>query len=200
MDFKDLDRINEKLKTIDVKGKAYVEVNQRVMAFRELYPEGSISTDIVDMGNGVVTIKATISDADGRILATGMAYEKEGSTFINKTSYIENCETSAVGRALGFVGIGIDGSIASYEEVENAKAQQAQQRPNKTQKKTAEELSQMKPNDKVTPGGADFVRNLCKEVGSEERAVCDYFHVNNFEEMTVSEMEKACAMLEKKKK
>ncbi len=197
MDFKDLDRINEKLKTINVKGKAYVEVNQRVMAFRELYPEGSIATDIVDMGNGVVTIKATISDADGRILATGIACEKEGSSFINKASYIENCETSAVGRALGFVGIGIDASIASYEEVENAKAQQ---RPNKTQKKTAEELSQMKPNDKVTPGGADFVRNLCKEVRSEERAVCDYFHVNNFEEMTVSEMEKACAMLEKKKK
>ena len=54
------------------------------------------------------------------ILGTGTAYEKENSTFINKTSYIENCETSAIGRALAMCGIGIDTSIASKEEVENA--------------------------------------------------------------------------------
>jgi len=54
---------------------------------------------------------------DNQILAVGHAYEKEGSTFINKTSYIENCETSAVGRALGMLGIGIDTSIATAEEV-----------------------------------------------------------------------------------
>ena len=53
-------------------------------------------------------------------MGTGTAYEKEGSTFINKTSYIENAETSAVGRALGFCGFGIDTSVASYEEVTNA--------------------------------------------------------------------------------
>jgi hypothetical protein len=53
-------------------------------------------------------------------LATGYAQEKESSSFINKTSYIENCETSAVGRALGFCGFGIDVSVASYEEVANA--------------------------------------------------------------------------------
>ena len=48
------------------------------------------------------------------------AYEKENSTFINKTSYIENCETSALGRALGIAGFGIDTSVASAEEVQNA--------------------------------------------------------------------------------
>lgn len=58
------------------------------------------------------------------VLGTGTAYEKEGSTFINKTSYIENCETSAVGRALGMAGFGIDTSIASAEEVQNAIANQ----------------------------------------------------------------------------
>ena len=61
---------------------------------------------------------------EGNVRATGYAYEKEGSTFINKTSYIENCETSAIGRALGIFGIGIDGSVASAEEVRNAKANQ----------------------------------------------------------------------------
>lgn len=194
MEFKDLKRINEELKTIDVKGKQYVEVNQRVMAFRELYPEGSISTDVVEMGNGVVTIKATVSDADGRILATGMAYEKEGSSFINKTSYIENCETSAVGRALGFLGIGIDGSIASYEEVENAKVQQ------NAKKMTAEELGNLKGSDKVTVGAVDFIRNFAREVNTEERSICGYYGVNRFEEMSVEQWKKAVNILEEKKK
>lgn len=194
MEFKDLKRINEELKTIDVKGKQYVEVNQRVMAFRELYPEGSIYSDIVEMGNGVVTIKATVSDADGRILATGMAYEKEGSSFINKTSYIENCETSAVGRALGFLGIGIDGSIASYEEVENAKVQQ------NAKKMTAEELGNLKGSDKVTVGAVDFIRNFAREVNTEERSICGYYGINRFEEMSVEQWEKAVSVLEEKKK
>lgn len=194
MEFKDLKRINEELKTIDVKGKQYVEVNQRVMAFRELYPEGSIYSDVVEMGNGVVTIKATVSDADGRILATGMAYEKEGSSFINKTSYIENCETSAVGRALGFLGIGIDGSIASFEEVENAKAQQ------NAKKMTAEELGNLKGSDKVTVGAVDFIRNFAREVDTEERSICGYYGVNRFEEMSVEQWEKAVNILEEKKK
>lgn len=194
MEFKDLERINENLKTIPVKGKQYVEVNQRVMAFRELYPEGSIYSDIVDMGNGVVTIKATVSDANGRILATGMAYEKEGSSFINKTSYIENCETSAVGRALGFLGIGIDGSIASYEEVENAKVQQ------NAKKMTAEELGNLKGNDKVTAGAVDFIRNFAREVNTEERSICGYYGINRFEEMSVEQWEKAVSVLEEKKK
>ena len=60
-----------------------------------------------------------------------MAYEKEGSTFINKTSYIENCETSAWGRALGNLGIGIDTSIASAEEVQNAVLNQGKKKPDK---------------------------------------------------------------------
>ena len=55
---------------------------------------------------------------------TGIAYEKEGASFINKTSALENCETSSVGRALGFLNIGIDTSIATAEEVGNAIHQQ----------------------------------------------------------------------------
>jgi hypothetical protein len=53
-----------------------------------------------------------------------MAYEKENSSFINKTSALENCETSAVGRALAILGFEIKKSVASYEEVANAKLNQ----------------------------------------------------------------------------
>lgn len=125
MEFKDIQRVNATLKTVDIKGKDYVEVNKRVMAFRELEPNGTITTEIVDIkedknGGGIVTMKATVCNGEGRLLATGTAQEKESSSYINKTSYIENCETSAVGRALGFIGIGTDTSIASAEEVLNA--------------------------------------------------------------------------------
>lgn len=119
MEYKDLERVNKEMSTMDIKGKDYVEVNQRIKAFRKLYPEGTIETEILKLEGTMCVIKATIKDKD-LILGTGIAYENEGSTFINKTSYIENCETSAVGRALGMLGLGIDTSIASAEEVQNA--------------------------------------------------------------------------------
>ena len=136
MTFEDIQKVNEGLKTTDIKGKDYVEVNQRIKAFRQLYPEGYIRTGLVSLEDGMCVIKAEVGinhvgltkdgyfTTDEVILATGFAYEKEQSSYINKTSYIENCETSAVGRALGMLGIGIDTSVASAEEVRNAINQQ----------------------------------------------------------------------------
>ena len=118
--FEQLQQANACIKTTNVQGKDYAEVNQRIKAFRSLCPGGAIMTDMISCENGVCIFKATILDEDMRVLGTGTAYEKEGSSFINKTSYIENCETSAVGRALGMCGFGIDTSIASSEEVQNA--------------------------------------------------------------------------------
>ena len=112
-----------KLKTVNIHGKGYVEVNQRIKYFREHYPEGSLITEMVSNDDGVCIFKAT-AIIDDKARSTGWAYEKEGSTNINRTSYIENCETSALGRCLGNLGIGIDGSVASAEEVQNAIKQQ----------------------------------------------------------------------------
>ena len=120
MGYLDLAIANETIKTTDIKGKNYAEVNQRIKAYRMVYPRGCISTQMLSNENGVCVFRATVTDEDGKILGTGTAYEKEDSTFINKTSYIENCETSAVGRALGMCGFGIDVSVASAEEVQNA--------------------------------------------------------------------------------
>lgn len=120
MTFEELERANKKLATIPIKGKDYVQVNERVKAFRAVCPDGCIETEMVMYEAGRVMFKATISDEEGNVLATGYSEEKEGSTMINKTSFVENCETSAVGRALGFAGIGIDASMASAEEVATA--------------------------------------------------------------------------------
>ena len=127
MDWQSLVKANASIRTTNIKGKEYAEVNQRVKAFRTLYPEGFITTEILCREGGLCIIKATVGHyADGKsiILATGTAYEKEGSSQINRTSYIENCETSAVGRALGMAGFGIDTSIASADEMNNALLQQ----------------------------------------------------------------------------
>lgn len=126
--FEDIRKANENIKTTAIQGKDYAEVNQRIKAFRSVYPTGTISTKMVSNENGVCVFTAACGycNDDGIfiVLGTGTAYEKENSTFINKTSYIENCETSAVGRALGMCGFGIDTSVASAEEVQNAMANQ----------------------------------------------------------------------------
>lgn len=121
-----LKKANEGLPTIDQKGKGYVMVNERVKAFRSIEPDGAIVTEwlLLDFDRGVAVSQTTIYDSNGQKLSTGTAYEKEGAGFVNKTSFIENCETSSVGRALGFLSIGIDDSMASAEEVANAIEQQ----------------------------------------------------------------------------
>lgn len=134
MDWQNLVKANAAIRTTNIKGKEYAEVNQRVKAFRTLYPEGFITTEILCREGGLCIIRATVghyTDGKSVILATGTAYEKEGSSQINRTSYIENCETSAVGRALGMAGFGIDTSIASADEMNNALLQQ---NPNTVQK------------------------------------------------------------------
>ena len=113
-----------KLKTINIKGKEYVEVNERLIYFRKNYPQYTLVSEVVEKTEKSILIKASIYDAEGRRLATGLAEEEKGSTFINKTSYVENCETSAWGRALANFGIGLETSVASADEVQNAIAQQ----------------------------------------------------------------------------
>lgn len=118
-----------KLQTIDIKGKKYSTVDARVEFFREKFPAWSLETDypVLDLDKGVCVCRAVVKDENGKIMADGFAHEwqsKPGS-MVNKTSYIENAQTSAVGRALGFIGIGINGmGIATAEEVQTAIAHQ----------------------------------------------------------------------------
>lgn len=115
--------VNKGIAYTDVRGKNYAEVAQRVQAFRKLIPGGYITTDIISNDNGIVYMKAEAGyyeNGQRVMLATGYAFERQDASNLNKTSYIENCETSAVGRALGFIGLGIEKSIASAEEVDNA--------------------------------------------------------------------------------
>ena len=98
-------------------------VNEKVKAFRTLFPEGFLRTEIISLENGVVVMQSKAGYFENgieKVLGTGLAFERQDSSFINKTSYIENCETSSIGRALSFLYLGADDSIASAEELANA--------------------------------------------------------------------------------
>tara|TARA_A100000172_G_scaffold34292_1_gene20672 strand:+ start:1522 stop:2145 length:624 start_codon:yes stop_codon:yes gene_type:complete len=137
-------------KTTNVKGKQYVEVTERVKYFRisPEYKGWSIDTEIISMDGGEVVMKTTIKNSEGIIKSTGLAHEVQEASYINKTSYIENCETSAVGRALAMLAIGIDTSMASADEVEIAIAKDE---AGITGKKTAS-----KPAKKKSPVAKDI--------------------------------------------
>ena len=180
--FEDLQKANQTIRTTPIKGKEYAEVPQRIKAFRMVFPEGTITTELLSNENGVCVFRASVfadSDPTQFPLGTGHAYEKESSSFINKTSYIENCETSAVGRALGMAGFGIDTSVCSAEELGNAMLQQEVNKP-------------------ITDVQIRTISSLAKEKGSDIKAICEYFHVGALSNMTAQDYAKCISMLNAK--
>ena len=130
MNYADIEKVNSEIKGIDLKGKSYAMVAERVNAFRKLFPEGFIRTDVLSHDGTTVMMKASVGyfeNGQEKILSTGLAQEVRGRGMVNGTSYIEDCETSAVGRALGMMGLGLNGGgICSAEELANAVTAQRQ--------------------------------------------------------------------------
>lgn len=128
--FEDIQKANEIIKPMKIKrtdkktgktvSKDYAEVNQRLKAFRMVYPNGAIIPEMIFDNNEICKFKVTVMNNDGDVLSIAHAFEERKGSYINQSSYIENCETSAVGRALGLAGFGIDTSISSADEVKSA--------------------------------------------------------------------------------
>ena len=114
------------MKTIDIHGKPYVMVKDRVIHFNNEYPNGCIRNKLIDRIDNMVIFESMVipNIENPERYFTGHAEEEIGSSQINNTSALENCETSAVGRALAMMGIGSDESLASADEVANAVFQQ----------------------------------------------------------------------------
>lgn len=126
----------KELKGINIKGNEYILVKDRVLYFNENYPNGKIETELLsEINSEMVVMKATITpDVDNPTrIFTGYSQATWGDGYINKTAAMENCETSAVGRALGMMGIGVIDSIASADEINKAQTQ-----PKYTPKKTSD--------------------------------------------------------------
>jgi hypothetical protein len=110
-------------KAIVLKGKNYVQVVDRIRFFNENYPKGSITTDVVQIlpgTNATYVVKATIDTGEGQKFC-GHSQATMGTKGANMEAALENAETSAVGRALGMMCIGVIDSVASIDEMKKAK-------------------------------------------------------------------------------
>jgi len=124
---------------VNIHGKEYHTVAERVAIFREANPKMTTETEILRWDGDDVVIKASIIE-DGKLIATGIAHEVRGSTNINNTSHVENCETSSLGRALAAFGMSGSMEYASADEVANAIAQQNEAKAGISQKEVYELL------------------------------------------------------------
>lgn len=184
--FEDMMKANAAIKTISIKGKEYSPVQERITAFRRCYPQGFIRTELVKDENGVCTMRAEVGTGD-LVLGTGTAQEKETSSYINKTSYIENCETSAVGRALGMAGFGIESSVASFEEVANAiqnqpESSQGGQKRRESKKADNSVTEPEKPRETASGGqiGANEWKVLKNLINQKGKDPADFLSVYGF--------------------
>ena len=186
--FDDLKKANDSISTLTlerkdkktgaVKQSEYATVAQRIKAFRMVYPTGYIITDLVSNENGVCIYRAEVGyteytelidgtmDKTNRTLATGTAREQEGSSFINSGSHIENCETSAVGRALGFAGFGIDTDVASADEVQNAELNNIQ-------------------NEKIDDLKVSSLTERCRKSNVNVEDLCKLYKVKSLADLTM---------------
>lgn len=130
----------------------YVPVHERIEKFYSAHPEGRIVTNLQKLSDeGFVLFQASVyrDSVSAEPAATGHAYEMAGQGYINKTSHIENCETSAIGRALANLGIEVSRGIASREEMQKVERMQNQ------------------PNGKQNNGEAVALQNLITKLCSE---------------------------------
>ena len=173
MTAEDLMEINKDLPKQHIKGKEYVMVKDRVTAFRKLCPNGTIESKVVSCQDGEIIITATVRDGY-HIFAQGTAWEKKGSNYINATSYVENCETSAIGRALGFMGIGIDDSIGSADEIANAIINQSKDKQDIVK-------------EKISAKDVEDIKSVLVKTNTKEMAILNRYKVERLEDITVED-------------
>lgn len=153
---------------VQIHGKGYKTVALRVQEFYEQHSDASIVTEIVSADDSRVVMKATIyKGAAGVILSTGHAEEDRNATQINRTSALENAETSAVGRALAFLGLG-GTEIASADEVAQAITQQKNstgRAPQSTAKTVMDEMGLT-----VTPEAEAYAQGIAEAISNEDAA------------------------------
>lgn len=131
----------KKMPTINIDGKAYTTVANRITIFRKFFPDYAIATNIINDDDIKVVVQTKIITPSGVIIATGLAEEFRGKNIINTTSALENAETSSIGRALACLSLG-GSEYASANEVENAISQQEQIKQNNNQNTTNQQSYQ----------------------------------------------------------
>ena len=169
----------KKIPTINLKGKQYTEVKDRVMFFRmdEQYKGCYFTTELISVTDENALVMCKVFNKEGVVIATGTGYERANQGPVNIKDHVENAETSAVGRALGFLGIGIVGGIATSDNMQHAPF--IEEWINEAQR---QELAQ-----------------LIQETNTDAIKFNDVFVISKLTELPVGSFEKAKAMLLSKK-
>lgn len=144
---------------VNIHGREYETVALRVKKLREAHPDWAIQTEVLHRDADCVVVKAFVCDKDNRILGTGHAEEFRASSTINKTSALENCETSAIGRALAAAGYG-GTEFASADELKRAIVDKQEAKPNTALQVCRDEY------DKMDAEEQDFIRKLSADVSA----------------------------------
>ena len=153
--------------SIDIHGKKYVTVAERLRDFRNDYPNYSLISDLIEFDANYCVVKATIMNEEGRVIATGLDFEDRANSNINKVSFVQNAETSAWGRALANFGYGTEEAVTSAEELVNSVVNQ-----------NPEVFS-----DKASDKQIAYLKTLLKKAGYGEDEYLASYGVTSFEEL-----------------
>lgn len=168
--------MTNKLPTINIKGNQYVLVKDRILAFNEHFPNGSIQSEIVSpIESQIVIVKAIVipdvTNEARRFIDYSQA--KIGGTGVNATSALENASTSAVGRALAYMGIGVIDSVASGDEVYKAVS-----------------YSEEKEGEKkiyATPKQVTMIAGLLNKKGQKDEDLKAKYNVESKNDLTIAQ-------------
>jgi hypothetical protein len=172
---------------VNIHGKQYATVAHRLQQFRALYPAAQIITELMADDGTKVIMRSEIRIND-ICIATGWAEEVRGSSNINKTSALENCETSAIGRALAIAGFDSSGSICSADEVKIAIERQATESVAKMTKKSKLTKKQQK--------ALETHLDECTDGDLKLQKVLDYYKIDNLSELSKTDAEQALTKLD----
>ncbi|NBW12699.1 MAG: hypothetical protein EBR82_32210 [Caulobacteraceae bacterium] len=140
----------------------YETVAQRLVRWWTEYPDGRIITSIHHYDGSTIIMRAECYNNDDRMIATGYAEEVFGNSPVNKTSFLENCETSAIGRAISNSRIGHTGERASVTEMQKVNRLNTTPRPD--------------THGSATPKQIGFLKSLARGKGWDDLQLLEYIH------------------------
>lgn len=163
---------------VNIHGREYQVVAARVQQFREEHALFGLLSEVVIREGDVIVVKAWVEDESGRVVATGHAEEDRTKSQINRTSALENCETSAIGRALASFGYG-GTEFASANEIQNSNKQHS---------------DPVLDDDQLAN-----IEALITETGADPNKFCTFMKVNDIPSIKQKDYDAAVKALEAKR-
>lgn len=184
------------MKKINIKGKEYIPVNERLKAFRNEFKDYSLIGQIIAQTPDSVIFEARIIDDKGVVRANGFARETTQKGGVNKFAMLENAETSAWGRALGNFGIGIDDAVCTADELEHKLEYEELPAPAKALPALSERVEKFKKfiqtanEQQLTSDGYKTKFNdLCKQAGMDTAEELTRLHNERLAALTTENKE-----------